>query len=194
MAPYQAPSALLLALVDKFLHHIRHVEALAALYRRILGQGLQMLVHQFAHGLDHVITSYSIHYTKLYENISGAGAGVENIKAGEGAFSIAWIRGDADDLEANIPDGVRDDLNINYLDLRYAGIKPWDGAWGEVGITYAMPNATDAQKEYGGLYDARITSYNVCYTKLLRAAGPRGGLLLSRSTGPPSALTRRPPS
>jgi len=89
-----------------------------------------------------------------YWNISGAGAGVENIKAGEGAFSIAWIRGDADDLEANIPDGVRDDLNINYLDLRYAGIKPWDGAWGEVGITYAMPNATDAQKEYGGLYDA----------------------------------------
>lgn len=68
-----------------------------------------------------------------YWNISGAGAGVENIKAGDGAFSAAWIRGDGDDL------------NINYADLRYAGLKPWDGAWAEVGVTYAIPNATDAQ-------------------------------------------------
>ncbi|MFC3911943.1 maltoporin [Pseudaeromonas sharmana] len=68
-----------------------------------------------------------------YWNISGAGAGIENIKAGDGAFAVAWIRNDADKL------------NVNYADLRYAGLKPWEGAWAEVGISYAIPNATDAQ-------------------------------------------------
>jgi len=68
-----------------------------------------------------------------YWNISGAGAGVENIKAGEGAFAVAWIRNDADLL------------NVNFADLRYAGLKPWEGAWAEVGIDYAIGNATDAQ-------------------------------------------------
>ena len=88
-----------------------------------------------------------------YLNISGSGAGIENIKAGDGAFSLAWIRGDADNLEATLPDD-ENDLNVNYLDLRYAGIKPWNGAWGEIAVTYAMPNATDAQKAVGGNYDA----------------------------------------
>ena len=88
-----------------------------------------------------------------YLSISGSGAGIENIKAGDGAFSLAWIRGDADNLEATLPDD-ENDLNVNYLDLRYAGIKPLNGAWGEVAVTYAMPNATDAQKAVGGNYDA----------------------------------------
>ncbi|GAB3240126.1 maltoporin [Pseudaeromonas pectinilytica] len=70
-----------------------------------------------------------------YWNVSGAGAGVENIKAGDGAFAVAWIRNDADKL------------NVNYADLRYAGLKPWEGAWAEVGIDYAIGNATDAQDE-----------------------------------------------
>ena len=55
-----------------------------------------------------------------YWNISGAGAGIESIKAGDGAFSAAVIRNDADAL------------NVNYADLRYAGLKPWDGAWVEI--------------------------------------------------------------
>lgn len=70
-----------------------------------------------------------------YWNVSGGGAGVENIKAGDGAFAVAWIRNDADKL------------NVNYADLRYAGLKPWEGAWAEVGIDYAIGNATDAQDE-----------------------------------------------
>ncbi|MFP9230664.1 maltoporin [Pectobacterium cacticida] len=92
-----------------------------------------------------------------YWNISGAGAGIENIKAGEGAFSFAWIRGDGENMEVNCNNSVNskecsdrkdtyDDLNINYLDARYAGWKPWDGAWTEFGITYAMPNEADTQK------------------------------------------------
>ncbi|NHV10583.1 maltoporin [Cronobacter turicensis] len=87
-----------------------------------------------------------------YWNISGSGAGIENYTIGPGAVSFAWIRGDANDLDYRV-DGDND-VNINYLDLRYAGWKPWAGAWTEFGIDYAMPNPTDKQKEYGGLYEA----------------------------------------
>lgn len=47
----------------------------------------------------------------------------------------------------------RGDLR-NYIDLRYAGWKPWAGSWTEFGIDYAMPNTTKKQDSYGGLYDA----------------------------------------
>ncbi|RJT55368.1 maltoporin [Rahnella variigena] len=87
-----------------------------------------------------------------YWNISGAGAGIENLKMGEGTLSLAWIRGDANDVDYRV-DG-NNDVNINYIDVRYAGIKPWSGAWMEVGADYAMPNLSHDQKEYGGLYDA----------------------------------------
>ncbi|HHQ4593718.1 TPA: maltoporin [Aeromonas veronii] len=87
-----------------------------------------------------------------YWNISGAGAGLENLKAGEGAFSFAWIRGDANNINWSIANNS-DDLNINYIDVRYAGFKPWSGAWTEVGVDYAMPNPTDAQKTAGGKLD-----------------------------------------
>ncbi|MGO4744859.1 maltoporin [Serratia quinivorans] len=87
-----------------------------------------------------------------YWNISGAGAGVENYSLGPGAISVAWIRGDGNDVDYRVDND--NDLNINYIDLRYAGWKPWTGAWTEFGIDYAMPNPTNKQKEYGGLYDA----------------------------------------
>lgn len=87
-----------------------------------------------------------------YWNISGSGAGVENYTVGPGAVSLAWIRGDANDVDYRV-DGDND-VNINYIDLRYAGWKPWSGSWTEFGIDYAMPNPTDKQKNYGGLYEA----------------------------------------
>ncbi|WP_416261098.1 maltoporin [Gibbsiella quercinecans] len=87
-----------------------------------------------------------------YWNISGSGAGIENYTFGPGAISVAWIRGDANDVDYRV-DGDSN-VNINYIDLRYAGWKPWNGAWTEFGIDYAMPNPTNKQKSYGGLYDA----------------------------------------
>ncbi|TPG58251.1 maltoporin [Ewingella americana] len=87
-----------------------------------------------------------------YWNISGAGAGIENVTFGPGAVSVAWIRGDGNDVDYRVDND--NDLNINYLDVRYAGWKPWTGAWTEFGVDYAMPNPTNKQKEYGGLYDA----------------------------------------
>ncbi|HDN9019180.1 maltoporin [Aeromonas salmonicida] len=85
-----------------------------------------------------------------YWNISGAGAGIENLKVGPGAFSLAWIRSDGNDIDNSIVDN---DLNVNFLDLRYAGWAPWEGAWTEAGVSYAMPNPTDEQKATGGKYD-----------------------------------------
>ncbi len=70
-----------------------------------------------------------------YWNISGYGFGLEGINAGPGTLSTALIRGD------------QNDININYVDIRYAGLKPWDGAWTEFGIDYAMPNPTDDQED-----------------------------------------------
>lgn len=87
-----------------------------------------------------------------YWNISGSGAGIENLTLGPGAISLAWLRGDANDVDYRV-DGDND-VNINYIDVRYAGLKPWQGAWVEIGADYAIPNPTNKQKEYGGLYDA----------------------------------------
>lgn len=87
---------------------------------------------------------HDLHITDTkYWNISGYGAGIEGVEMANGALSAAWIRGD------------QEDLNINYLDLRFAGIKPWSGAWMEVGGDLAIPNATDTQDAAGGVtYDA----------------------------------------
>ncbi len=87
-----------------------------------------------------------------YWNISGSGAGIENYTVGPGAVSVAWIRGDSNDVDYRVDND--NDVNINYIDVRYAGWKPWSGAWTEFGIDYAMPNPTKKQKDYGGLYEA----------------------------------------
>ncbi|MDR3432700.1 MAG: maltoporin [Rouxiella aceris] len=87
-----------------------------------------------------------------YWNISGSGAGIENVSFGPGAVSVAWIRGDNNDIDYRVNND--NNLNINFLDARYAGWKPWNGAWTEFGVDYAMPNPTNQQKQYGGLYNA----------------------------------------
>jgi maltoporin len=68
-----------------------------------------------------------------YWNVSGYGGGVEKIKAGPGDLSVAWIRDD------------QGPLNINFADIRYAGLSPWAGSWIELGVDYAMPHKSSAQ-------------------------------------------------
>ena len=88
-----------------------------------------------------------------YLNISGSGAGIENLKAGPGAFSFAWFRMDSEDIEYALDDSIGldgtlwgentsylSDLNVNYLDARYAGWAPWDGAWTQFTVTVAIPD------------------------------------------------------
>ena len=104
---------------------------------------------------------HDIHISDFYYwNISGAGAGIEGIQAGPGKVSFAWVRNDrsaADVFGQYTQTGVdangdptyqkNEDLNVNTLDARYAGIPLWQDGSLEVGAMYALVNETDAQKE-----------------------------------------------
>ena len=84
-----------------------------------------------------------------YLNISGSGAGIEYLQAGPGTFSFAWIRTDREDVEYMYKDANGYDksyfspVNVNYLDLRYAGWAPWQGAWTQFTATVAIPSDVD---------------------------------------------------
>ena len=70
-------------------------------------------------------------------------------------YSIAPIPVSYTHLDVYKRQIVNNDLNVNFLDLRYAGWAPWEGAWTEAGVSYAMPNPTDEQKKVGNLYDPK---------------------------------------
>ncbi|TNH85727.1 maltoporin [Aeromonas sobria] len=117
---------------------------------------------------------HDIHISDFYYwNISGAGAGIEGIQAGPGKVSFAWVRNDrsAKDVFGEYTktgvtkksvldkDGKstgdyieeptytkNEDLNVNTLDLRYAGIPLWTDASLELGANYALVNETNDQK------------------------------------------------
>lgn len=117
---------------------------------------------------------HDIHISDFYYwNISGAGAGIEGIQAGPGKVSFAWVRNDrsaADVFGQYTKTGVNkkpvldangnptgnyvedptytknEDVNVNTLDLRYAGIPLWSEASLELGVDYALVNETEAQK------------------------------------------------
>ncbi len=79
---------------------------------------------------------HDIHISDFYYwDVSGAGAGIENIQAGPGKLSFAWTRSDAGEL------------NNNILDARYAGIPLWSDASLELGVDYAIANPTDDQEK-----------------------------------------------
>ncbi|MDX1302149.1 maltoporin [Photobacterium sp.] len=79
---------------------------------------------------------HDIHISDFYYwDTSGNGAGIENLSAGAGKLSVAWLRDDAGDV------------NVNNFDVRYAGLGLWSDASLELGLNYAMTNETDAQKE-----------------------------------------------
>jgi maltoporin len=86
---------------------------------------------------------HDIHISDFYYwNISGAGAGIENIEAGPGKLSLAWIRNDRSDIADPGNDGKA--ANVNTLDARYAGLQVWDNASLELGLNYALVNETDS--------------------------------------------------
>ncbi|CAJ1897945.1 maltoporin [Aeromonas veronii] len=78
---------------------------------------------------------HDIHISDFYYwNVSGPGAGVENIEMGPGKASFAWVRSD------------EGGVNTNILDARYAGIPLWTDASLELGVDYALANDTGEQK------------------------------------------------
>ena len=82
-----------------------------------------------------------------YVNVSGSGAGLENLSVGPGKLSVAWFRQDrADNAIAHNyldtdPTGTTKAhfRNVNILDLRYAG-SYWDGGWLEFISSTYFPN------------------------------------------------------
>ncbi|GAA4497096.1 maltoporin [Pseudaeromonas paramecii] len=79
---------------------------------------------------------HDIHITDFYYwDVSGAGAGVENISAGPGQLSVAWLRNDP----------WMGQSDANTFDVRYAGIPLWEGAALELGYDFVKANPTDAQ-------------------------------------------------
>ncbi|WP_010450580.1 maltoporin [Vibrio rotiferianus] len=94
---------------------------------------------------------HDIHATDFYYwDMSGAGAGIENIEAGAGKLSVAWVRNDRNDTPPWNPEGDTPDagnnggaVNVNTFDVRYAGLPVWDNGSLELGASYAMVNETD---------------------------------------------------
>ncbi|GLS91647.1 maltoporin [Psychromonas marina] len=102
---------------------------------------------------------HDIHISDTYYwDISGAGAGIENLAAGPGKLTAMWVRNDSwGETDTGNGSGA---LNVNIFDLRYGGISLWDNASLEVGIDYAMSNETNAftgTPEEGVMVTAELT-------------------------------------
>ena len=137
-----------------------------------------------------VITSYSIHYTKLYERevdtTRPVTAGGVLPKAGNttGYFDVPDVMGynyraiNYDEDHQNYPNRKiygsenwgtfqewKDAIDRDFV----AGIFLWTGIayMGESG-PFPWKGLELSLLDFAGFYTPRITSYNVCYTKLLR--------------------------
>ena len=97
-----------------------------------------------------VITSYSIHYTKLYDNISTQTTGAR--------YQQSW-----DTLYRNLM--VKFAVTSGYLNDVLPGIS-YDSSTDLISIGADVTAKSELLKYVALL--PRITSYNVCYTKLLR--------------------------
>ena len=90
-----------------------------------------------------------------YWDVSGSGAGLENVQIGPGKLSVAWVR-KAHDQITEMEDGtaqkykyiakdgtIQEDKstygNVNIYDIRYAG-SYWDGGYLEFGYTAMDPD------------------------------------------------------
>jgi len=93
-----------------------------------------------------------IHITDFYYwDISGAGAGIEGIKVGDGALNFAWTRTDRQegfiDKKGTI-DTIDDEgsaRNNNLFDVRYTGLALGASNSLDFGLTYAVVNTNDEQ-------------------------------------------------
>ena len=86
-----------------------------------------------------------------YYNVSGLGGGLEYLQVGPGKLSLAWNEWgwvDENNRGYKLYDKSKS-INVNYLDARYAGWAPWDGAWTEFGFTYVMPKKGEGDDRNG---------------------------------------------
>jgi len=114
-----------------------------------------------------------------YLNISGYGTGIEGLNIGPGSLSTAIIRGDGDAWDGSTSIG---DLNVYYGDVRYSNLTPWEGAWAEVAVDYAVVNPTDEQKktdavdlDNGVMVTAQLSqSFSMGWNKTVFQYGDKG--------------------
>lgn len=99
------------------------------------------------------------HIDFFYWDISGAGAGIEKIKAGPGEVSLAWVRQDTGDDASAASNG-------NVFDFRYAGIPLGDSSL-ELGLTYRFENLTDDESDSNLPDDSSILLTGELTTPLL---------------------------
>ena len=147
-----------------------------------------MKIKSSTRGVRSVITSYSIHYTKLYDQYgSDAIAGVLNVKLREAAeggaaeVSYGWreteytvpVGTPAAGLGITVPDSG--EMSRERSDGHVVTLAGWKGfQLGQDGFLTVTAEYKDQQHSDRSGYDVRqqyprITSYNVCYTKLLRS-------------------------
>jgi len=86
---------------------------------------------------------HDVHITDFYYwDISGAGAGIENLAVGPGKMTAMWVRSDREEVVDTGNNG--DALNVNIIDFRYGDLGLWDGASLEMGIDYALTNESSS--------------------------------------------------
>ena len=112
-----------------------------------------------------VITSYSIHYTKLYEaevdvsEAADAGSASSSFSSPGGVFGLVVVA-EAALLLVGVDD--RD------LDRGFSTASAFSSSLGAGFNSGASTEELLSEPDDGGFGSSRITSYNVCYTKLLR--------------------------
>lgn len=86
---------------------------------------------------------HDIHMNDFYYwDLSGPGAGIENVELGFGQLSLAWLRNSSEDTE--FPDGQQNLAN-DTLDIRLAGLQTNPGGALEIGYNYGSATLTDEQ-------------------------------------------------
>ena len=124
-------------------------------------------------GWVRVITSYSIHYTKLYEiHIRKEKEPFRDVSFGDGSHGRVWCTFTEHqvDLDYRSPETFAYmDENLRYLTERGVKLFRLD-AFGyttkQIGTSCFLVEPEGEARQRG---ERRITSYNVCYTKLLRS-------------------------
>jgi maltoporin len=102
---------------------------------------------------------HDVHITDFYYwDVSGAGAGIENLAVGPGKLSAMWVRSDSGS-EADLGNNG-EKLNVNIFDARYGGLALWSDASLEVGVDYAVANESSSYTgtaEDGVMLTAEVT-------------------------------------
>ena len=121
-----------------------------------------------------VITSYSIHYTKLYERVGEQMNSCDLIRneiesqlhddpptlINKGNVIKSGVNAELDELRTLLYSGKDVLMDIQQRETERTGI---------TSLKVAFNNVFGYYIEVRNTHKDRITSYNVCYTKLLRA-------------------------